>query len=269
MRRRFAIAVLALGLGASAMSADIDEWKELMHRGDLAGFRQALGGRAPELADGRGRTLLHLAMVEPIGDARPAMVRALLAVRANMTARSEGGYTPVHYAAFWCSACLRLLLDAGAPVQPRSDRGRTPLHGADAASVPLLLAAGADPAARDADGLVPLHLTQHEALLGPGVDARDGHGLTPLHHAALRADLDGVRWLLARGADPRLETTTPHAADEMSPEWKVKPEVLPAGQRPFDLARWRHEQSKWSTGQYRSVVEALDAVTPRRGWLRR
>ena len=52
-------------------------------------------------------------------------------------------------------------------------------------------------------------------------------------------------------------------------EWKVKPEVLPAGQRPFDLARWRHEQSKWSTGQYRSVVEALDAVTPRRGWLRR
>ena len=252
-----------------AMSADLDTWKSLLQQGDVPGVQRALAAGRPDFADSRQRGPLHLAIVHAFGEARVPILRSLLAAGAPVSARDEDGYTPLHYAAFWCPGCVRPLLDAGASVSATSRNGRTPLHGAAADSVPLLLAAGADPAARDAEGLVPLHLTPHESLLGPGIDVRGRSGLTPLHRAVLSANLDAVRWLLARGANPALETTEPYEHHQLGPEWRAKPDLIPAGQRPYDLARWRHDQTKWSTGQYAPIVAALDAATPRRSWLRR
>src|SRR5207245_9851476 len=106
----------------------------------------------------------------------------------------------------------------------------------DAASVRLLLAPGADGAAKDNSGATPLeqaarlhHAGAVEALLPPGsermdlltdavikghadlvkvlldrgtdVNARNASGSTPLHDAALKGQTEVVRVLLEHGAD--------------------------------------------------------------------
>ncbi|RDD44087.1 Ankyrin repeat and SOCS box protein 13 [Trichoplax sp. H2] len=91
---------------------------------------------------------------------------------------------------------------------------RTPLHlaassgGADC--VKILLQAGANPNAKEVNGLSPLHLAVYhgrascvEVLLNNGckVDARTRFGCTPLHNAAYFEKSDCARLLLKFGAD--------------------------------------------------------------------
>ena len=114
---------------------------------------------------------------------------------------------------------LRYLQD-GADVNARDERGWTPLHRAAAFSkTPAVLAAllrnGADPNARDTDGVTPLHeaalsvtLGVLTALVPAGAcpNTEDKNGLTPLHAAAARSKTTGVVPTLAQaGADPRAQ----------------------------------------------------------------
>jgi hypothetical protein len=135
----------------------------------------------------------------------------------------------------------------------------------------VLIAAGADPLAADLQGNRPLHRQYHEALLVAGVNARNHQGFTPLHMAALSGDEEGVRWLLARGADPAAQSTATYEhRDGMAPEWgSDQVHSIDKGSRPYDIAQWQHDRSKWSTGRYRKTLELLDAATPRRSWLAR
>lgn len=78
-------------------------------------------------------------------------------------AYSEDGYTALHFAAFFARGkALRLLLDRGADVGAvaRNDMRVQPLHSAVAANsreiVAALLAAGADPNAKQQGGFTPL-----------------------------------------------------------------------------------------------------------------
>ena len=81
---------------------------------------------------------------------------------ADVDARNQDGYTPLHWAAMDGHVeTAALLLDRGADLEARDAHGATPLHGAAACEQPgtaaLLLDRGADVDARDERGATPLH----------------------------------------------------------------------------------------------------------------
>jgi ankyrin repeat protein len=68
-------------------------------------------------------------LLDAAWDGDTARVKELLRKGANVNAKSAGGSTPLHYAAFWGYVDVaKLLLDHGADVNARDDRGWTPLH---------------------------------------------------------------------------------------------------------------------------------------------
>ena len=169
--------------------------------------------------------------------ATPADVRAALADGADLTARSPGGFTPLHVASFSSQtpAVVTALLNAGADPTARDKRGWTPLHYAarwnkNPAIVTALLNAGAGPHARDKNGVTPLHWAARwnknpavvTALLDAGADlmARAKEGVTPLHWAARwNKNPAVVTALLDAGADPHARTlhSTNHTPDTSKP----------------------------------------------------
>ena len=125
------------------------------------------------------------------------------------------GQTLLHEAAMAGTAeFAALLLRAGADPDAREAEGHTPLYRASTASVAtVLLEAGATPdVASGPTRGTPLHQAARrgavavaEALLDHGatIDARDAKGQTPLRRAINCRQLPIVRLLVRRGADPR------------------------------------------------------------------
>jgi ankyrin repeat protein len=135
-----------------------------------------LVGASPELALARspdGFTALHYPAFFGLGDA-VGVTRALLESGADVNARSANDFSvlPLHSAVAGNHAAVAaLLVEAGADVNARQRGGWTPLHGAAehgaSDTVERLLAAGADPAARNDDGVSAADLASkagHAAL---------------------------------------------------------------------------------------------------------
>lgn len=138
----------------------------------------------------------------------PAVVSLLAEAGADVHARDDNGYMPLHHAArHGTPGAVRTLLGAGAEVDARAlgysihyGWDWTPLHLAvvnnpDPEVAAALLEAGANPRARGYEGETPIHLAaQNEnpalatLLLEAGADAnaRGSTGRTPLHEAATR-----------------------------------------------------------------------------------
>jgi ankyrin repeat protein len=274
MRQGLVACLLALCCSVSATADDIGAYREALKAGDATRLRVLVAEARGDLPLGsRGETVLHLATNYLHAENREQLVRVLLDAGAPIEARDGSGSTPLHWAAgYGCVPCVALLLAHGAKVNATRNDGGTPLHRAQASTVPTLLAAGANVRAKDRGGRVPLHtsLEPLEALLAAGVDVRDAHGLTPLHYAALAGNAAQVDWLLAKGASPGLASLRAwhFNGDEPADSWEPR-HLFPIGTRAYDMAKWGHERTRWSSGQYRPVLERLDAVTPRRGLFRR
>lgn len=225
----------------------------------------------PERED--GASLLHLA-AHVDGRQAAAYIQALLAagLKPNTVTRDpHDPVTPLGMAVrFDCAACVQALLAADADPHVQLPDGQTLLHEAGPSTVPLLIAAGLDPAARDAQGNVPLHRVWHPALLAVGVNVTNDAGLTPLHAAALGDHLARIDALLAAGADPTRRTVrdTHWRLGSMSRAFGPGLPV-PRGATAYDLARGRYEASRWSTQTHATTVKRLEAVTPRQGWFGR
>jgi len=124
--------------------------------------------------------------------------------------------------------------------------GATPLmftaRVGDAESAKLLLEAGADPNDSQPDGVSALVLAAHSGngqvaalLLAHGADPDAfGSGYTALHAAVLRSDLNLVKALLARGANPNVRMTkgTPMRRD--TTDWNLPATLI--GSTPYLLA---------------------------------
>jgi uncharacterized protein len=164
---------IAERISAALLELDVFEAAALGRIDRLAAILAA----DPSLATARsadGFTALHYPAFFGIGDAAGAS-RALIAAGADVNARSTNPLSvrPIHSAvAGDHDDVVAVLVDAGADVNVTQRHGWTPLHGAaqngSLASVERLLAAGADPAARNDDGTSALELARaggHEAVV--------------------------------------------------------------------------------------------------------
>ena len=125
-----------------------------------------------------GDTALHLAAAAH----RRPIVRRLIELGADVSARNRRGASPLHYAA------------DGSPTSPRWDPA------AQAATIACLISSGADPNAVDNSGVAPLHRAVRtrcaaavRALLDAGADAglRNASGSTPMRLATRQTGRGG------------------------------------------------------------------------------
>ena len=133
---------------------------------------------------------------------------------ADVNAKTGGGVTPLHDAAFGHKEIAELLIDKGADVDAQDVNGWTPLHCAARNGhkeiAELLLAKGADVGVKNKAGFTPLHLAAYwdhtkivKLLIAEGADvnAKDEDGVTPLHEAALWGHNEVAELLIANGAE--------------------------------------------------------------------
>ena len=92
----------------------------------------------------------------------PKNIEILLAAGGDVLATTEGGNTPLHWAAKHGRAeNIQALLKGGADVWAKTDSGATPLHWAadcsscNAGIIEALLNAGAEPTSQDDNGKTP------------------------------------------------------------------------------------------------------------------
>ena len=92
-----------------------------------------------------------------------ADVQTMLNSGADVHAKADDGWTPLHSAALLANAkVISIFVKAGADVNAKADNGWTPLHSAawneHAEVIPVLVKAGADVNAADSEGITPLDL---------------------------------------------------------------------------------------------------------------
>jgi ankyrin repeat protein len=131
-------------------------------------------------------------------DGKEALALKLLEEGANIEAKDNEGYTPLHNAVLFGNEDRVLTLIArGANIEAKDDDGNTPLHLAvlfgNEDRVLTLIARGANIEAKDYDGNTPLHLAvlfgNEDRVLtliekGANIEAKDYDGNTPLLLAA-------------------------------------------------------------------------------------
>lgn len=244
-------------------AANFDDYRDALAAGDpakIAAMIAADRGRLP--IDGDGVTVLHKAL-HIYSARRVEIVQQLIAAGSDVNAQMNDGRTPLHWAAgFNVPGAVPLLLKAGARVDARDEDGNTPLFSASSEIAALLIAAGADVTATNKEGNVPLHRNYKPELLALGVNVRNHAGLTPLHYAALSGNVDGIKWLLEKGADPQARTTaaTHWRASFMSRKFGPG-EPVPAKSRPLDLGLARYAATRFNTQSHEPAVKLLKQVT--------
>jgi ankyrin repeat protein len=190
------------------------------------------------------------------------VVRLLLESGADVNASDSNGGAAICHAVYGNAATVRLLLESGARVDQPGTLRATALTLAVAQGgndvtdrsdlIAVLLAAGANPNARNEKALVPLHMAISHSMRPGGVEvvrllaaagadlgSRDELGSSPLHIAVREASDEVVGILLDAGADVNL---------------RDKHGMTPAAEAEFQARRFPE------SSEYRQRLTALAAT---------
>ncbi|MBU0985530.1 MAG: ankyrin repeat domain-containing protein [candidate division Zixibacteria bacterium] len=184
-----------------------------------------------------------------------------------LEAVDDGGYTPLHKAAYaGQTEIVTLLLGLGANINAASNSGSTPLHGAayygHLATVNCLVAAGADIDVLNSGGYSPLlsamaagqvEVARALIQLGAGVNVTTNDGKTPLMLSVQSGGAEMTKLILSR--HPDLETADSYGRTALSLVARESGSVEIAallidagasinavdrfGSTPLELAAWR------------------------------
>ncbi|KAF2023494.1 ankyrin, partial [Setomelanomma holmii] len=175
-------------------------------------------GADPGLQNSRGRTPLHIALMEQHNSAAEKLIPHIS--RDAMNISEDSGSTPLHYACLIAedsAEMITTLISSGAQVEARNRRNlkQSSLHTAVGnhacrdRHIPLLLAHGALTELEDAEGNTPLHIAvvnqkvhAAAALLeaGADVEAVNQEGSRSLSLAVKSGNVQMVKLLLLHGA---------------------------------------------------------------------
>ena len=203
-----------------------DRFYQAIRAGDLVSLKALTRNGDINARDKRGATPLMYAAA--FGNSEE--MKLLLDGGADVNAKSTFGATALIWAAGE-PVKSRMLIERGADINAQSRQGRTPLMAAArrqgaADLVRLMLARGADVKAKDIQDDTALLLaaragepeTMH-LLIERGADINapeDSVGFTPLASAIVSDNVEAVRLLLAKGADPN-GTATARRRDRNGP----------------------------------------------------
>lgn len=221
-----------------------------------------------------GGTLVSTAAAR--GDVR--VLDALLGRGASPALKDWEGMSPLHWGVQVKGAVaadvVRTLLAAEADIAAHDDNGNTVLHGATAAAIPLLVAAGVPHSEPNAYGSTPLHIAAADpdadavdallALEGIQVDPRDRDGETPLMLAVQengRVARRVVRALLAKGADVSVTSHEGKTAVDLAIEAEVEETLLillAAMPATTPVEWWKRVRAAAATAELDDVVVKLD-----------
>ena len=147
------------------------------------------------------------------GAAKIEAVKQAIADGADLDARMQGGYTPLHLAAIYNhKEIAAILIAAGTDVNAKNVRGMTPLHLAARSGrkvfAELLIAKGADLDAKDENSLTPIDLAiqRNKTEIADLIRKHGGkRGAAYSIHIAAKGDIKAVKQHLAAGVDVNLK----------------------------------------------------------------
>ena len=143
------------------------------------------------------------------GAAKIEAVKQAIAAGADLDAKMQSGYTPLHLAAIYDhKEIAKILIAEGADVNAKNTREMTPLHQAARAGrkgiTEQLIEKGADVNARDENSLTPLDLAiQRKKTETADLLRKHGgkKGAVYSIHIAAKEDIEAVKQHLAAGVD--------------------------------------------------------------------
>ena len=160
------------------------------------------------------RALIDAVRKSSKGTVNTEPVKRAIAAGADLDAKMQGGYTPLHLAAIYDhKEIAEILIAEGADVNAKNKRYMTPLHLAARSGrkeiAELLIAKGADVNAKDENSLTPLDqaIQRKKIEIANLLRKRGGkRGAVYSIHVAAKGDIEAVKQHLAAGADVNAKT---------------------------------------------------------------